>query len=178
MARKRTLTNFVQPTGDAGSRTDEDRPEYTRRGASRAMRQSLDEMAENSLRLLEGETVVSLDPRTVDASVVSDRFGDDDEDFALLLEAIKQSTPILVRPHPDDASRYMIVFGHRRARVARELGLHSGAREFHQLGRWVPARSDTPGSFAGGGGILRQGFGQRYSPVIDVLPSERRDMGQ
>ncbi len=34
-----------------------------------------------------------------------------------------QSSPILVRPHPDDANRYMIVFGHRRARAARELGI-------------------------------------------------------
>ena len=41
-------------------------------------------------------------------------------------DAIKengQSTPILVRPHPQRDGRYMIVFGHRRASVARELGV-------------------------------------------------------
>lgn len=90
------------------------------------MIQSLDEMAENTVRMLEGETIVSLDSSSLDASFIADRIHDDADDFTLLLEAIRhsgQSTPILVRPHPDDADRYMIVFGHRRARVARELGI-------------------------------------------------------
>jgi ParB family chromosome partitioning protein len=44
----------------------------------------------------------------------------------LLLQAIKESgqtTAILVRPSSTDAKRYMVVFGHRRLRVARELGV-------------------------------------------------------
>jgi ParB family chromosome partitioning protein len=89
------------------------------------MRQSLDELAESSMKMLAGETVVSLDPADLDSSFVSDRIDESDEEYAQLREAIKQSgqsTPILVRPHPDAAGRYMIVFGHRRAKVARELG--------------------------------------------------------
>jgi ParB family chromosome partitioning protein len=126
MARKHILANLAHPRTDAAQRDTEARSEYTKRGASRSMIQSLDEMAENTVRLLEGETIVNLDPTSLDASFVADRIGDDDADFALLRDAIRQtgqSTPILVRPHPDDPDRFMIVFGHRRARVARELGL-------------------------------------------------------
>lgn len=126
MARKHLLTNLSSPQGDAPARSNDSRSEYTRRGASLAMRQSLDELAENSVRLLEGETVVSLDPALLDGSFIADRIGSDEAEFLTLREAIKasgQSTPILVRPHPDEPGRYMIVFGHRRARAARELGL-------------------------------------------------------
>ncbi|QND44722.1 plasmid partitioning protein RepB (plasmid) [Rhizobium lusitanum] len=126
MARKHMLANFAQPHPSAEQKSTEARSEYTKRGASRSMIQSLDEMAENSIRLLEGETVVGLDPGSLDASFVADRIADDETDFIQLREAIRQSgqsTPILVRPHPDASDRYMIVFGHRRARVARELGI-------------------------------------------------------
>lgn len=101
------------------------RSEYAKRGASKSMMQSLDELAENSARMLDGETVISLDPKDLDGSFVTDRIGEDDEEYQQLKEAILsagQSTPILVRPHPDDGGRYMIVFGHRRAKVARDLG--------------------------------------------------------
>ncbi len=124
MARKNLLasvTASIAPVTDS-----EGRAEYARRGASRSMMQSLDEMAENSMRLLDGETVVSLDPAVLDGSFVSDRLEDGDEEYRELREAIRmsgQSSPILVRPHPEISDRYMIVFGHRRAKVARELGI-------------------------------------------------------
>lgn len=127
MARKHMLANFALPNaGSAAPKTAEARSEYTKRGASRSMMQSLDEMAESSIRMLEGETVVPLDPETLDGSFVADRISEDEDDFAQLREAIRQSgqsTPILVRPHPEAPGRYMIVFGHRRARAARELGI-------------------------------------------------------
>jgi ParB family chromosome partitioning protein len=87
---------------------------------------SIDEMAENAKKMIAGEAIVSLDPSMLDGSFVSDRIEDDDEDYISLRDAIKaqgQSTPILVRPHPQLRGRYMIVFGHRRARVAKELGV-------------------------------------------------------
>jgi ParB family chromosome partitioning protein len=87
---------------------------------------SIDEMAENAKKMIAGEAIVNLDASVIDGSFVSDRIENDDEDYVSLLEAIKahgQSTPILVRPHPQLNGRYMIVFGHRRARVAKELGI-------------------------------------------------------
>ena len=130
MARKHLLTSITATIGEGADRgvnaAAEARASYTRRGASRSMMQSLDELAETSLRVLDGDTVISLDPSSLDGSFITDRIADDDEAYESLKEAIRQSgqsTPILVRPHPTDSDRYMIVFGHRRARVARELGL-------------------------------------------------------
>lgn len=102
------------------------------RGAFGAITRSIDELAEKAqaakeieTRLLEGETVVDLDPDTIDVSFVSDRMEDDKETFEELVEAIRQrgqDSPILVRPHPGIDGRYMTVFGHRRARAAKVLG--------------------------------------------------------
>jgi ParB family chromosome partitioning protein len=98
---------------------------YPIRGASKSMIRSVNELAKQADAYLEGEHVVALDPDTIDVSFVSDRMGDDQEQYQELLEAIRergQDSPILVRPHPGIDGRYMIVFGHRRVRVAKELG--------------------------------------------------------
>ena len=124
MARKNLLASITGP--ETPKADSEARSEYARRGASRSMMISIDEMAENAKKMIAGEAIVSLDPSMLDGSFVSDRIEDDDEDYIFLRDAIKaqgQSTPILVRPHPQLKGRYMIVFGHRRARVAKELGV-------------------------------------------------------
>lgn len=128
MARKHLLTNIGATTRDRQPENSpsESRAEYARRGASRSMMQSLDEMAENSMRVLEGETIVSLDPNLLEASPFADRIESNDDDFSALVAAIAQagqSSPILVRPHPDVAGHFVIVYGHRRARAARQLGI-------------------------------------------------------
>jgi ParB family chromosome partitioning protein len=72
-----------------------------------------------------GEAIIDLDPDLLDSSFVVDRIGADDLAYGELLEAIRergQDTPIMVRPHPTSDGRYQIVFGHRRARAAKELG--------------------------------------------------------
>jgi ParB family chromosome partitioning protein len=124
MARKNLLASV---TGHETTKADHGaRSEYASRGASRSMMLSIEEMAENAKKMTAGEAVVSLDPNLVDGSFVSDRLEDDEEEFALLREGIEregQLQPILVRPHPEVAGRFMIVFGHRRARVASELGI-------------------------------------------------------
>lgn len=102
------------------------KPGYGMTGAAKTVVHSIEDMAENTKKLMEGEVIVDLDPQSIDASFVADRLSDDDEEFQELLEAIKQSgqtTPILVRPSSTDAKRYMVVFGHRRLKVARELGV-------------------------------------------------------
>ena len=100
--------------------------DYARRGASRSMMLSIDEMAENAKRAISGESIVELDPELVDPSFLRDRVDDDPETYAQLKQSVEsqgQLQPVLVRAHPDAPGRYMIVFGHRRARVARDLGL-------------------------------------------------------
>ncbi|ANH08078.1 MULTISPECIES: plasmid partitioning protein RepB [Shinella] len=98
---------------------------YPMRGAGKSLVRSLDELAKQADRFLEGEAVVEFDPDLIDDSFVQDRLAQDNDDFRELVEAIRergQDTPILVRPHATAAGRYQVVFGHRRLRAARELG--------------------------------------------------------
>lgn len=123
MARKDLLKSVIgQPTEKP---IDGARSSYAMRGASKSMKVSIDSLAENSKRLLEGETIVEIDPDLIDASFVNDRLSGDDEAFDELKASVSssgQDTPVLLRPHPQTANRYMVVFGHRRVRVARSLG--------------------------------------------------------
>lgn len=121
MARKNPFANLMheKPAGDEVSL------DYTVKGASRSIISSIDELAERADRLLDGETMVELEPDLVDESFVRDRLEEDTKEYADLLAAIRdrgQDTPILVRPHPQKTGRYMVVFGHRRLAIARALG--------------------------------------------------------
>ncbi|WP_085034964.1 plasmid partitioning protein RepB [Ensifer aridi] len=121
MARKNPFMNVMNEEAPDNSKAI---LEYTNKGASKSLIHSLDELAAQADRLLEGEAVVELDPAIIDGSFVRDRLEDDQEDFDDLLGAIRdrgQDTPILVRPHPTATGRYMVVFGHRRLRAARTL---------------------------------------------------------
>lgn len=123
MARKDLLKSVMGDASDGT--TGAGRANYAMRGASKSMKVSIDSLAENSKRLLEGETIVEVDPGLIDASFVNDRLSGDDAEFEALKASIAeqgQDTPVLLRPHPDDAARYMVVFGHRRVRAARALG--------------------------------------------------------
>jgi ParB family chromosome partitioning protein len=127
VARKDVLLGITQAETARPDRATT--PGYAVRGASRSMMTSIGELAAQAAkaeRLLEGEAVVDLDVGLIDVSFVSDRLGDVDEAFADLVKAVQergQDSPILVRPHPIDEGRYQIVFGHRRAKVARVLGI-------------------------------------------------------
>jgi len=75
-------------------------------------------------RLAEGQAVVDLDPALIDPSFVLDRMAVTVDAHSKLVEAIRehgQQVPILVRPHPIDAGRYQVAYGHRRWRAAAEL---------------------------------------------------------
>lgn len=104
--------------------------DYTIKGASRSIISSIDEMAAHADKLLEGETIVEIDPDLVDESFAKDRVNIDksdyETDYRQVLDSIRQSgqnTPALIRPHPNSSGRYMLVFGRLRHRVAKELGI-------------------------------------------------------
>lgn len=126
MARRNVLLGITQ--ADAKQPDREATSGYAMRGASKSMLSSIGELAAQAAKaekLTEGATVVELDTAMVDVSFVSDRMDGGDEAFGELLEAIRengQNSPILVRPHQDHGNRYMVVFGHRRLRAAKELG--------------------------------------------------------
>ncbi len=63
MARKHLLADISSsPTPKTSDGPSETRADYARRGASRSMMQSLDEMAENSMRVLEGRLLFRWNP--------------------------------------------------------------------------------------------------------------------
>lgn len=120
MARKNLLDGLTDLNSDHGPATT-----YPMRGAGKSLVRSLDELARQADKYLEGEVVLEIDPDLVDDSFVQDRLVTENDDFRELVEAIRlrgQDTPILVRPHLSEAGRYQVVFGHRRLRAARELG--------------------------------------------------------
>lgn len=139
MSRKNLLSSITERklTGgnsESSSTGDKLSPAMERnrsRGAFGAITKSIDDLAERAdaakqleARLLEGAAVVELEPGLIDVSFIDDRLGDDPNAFSELVDAIKergQDTPILVRPHPDRAGRFMVVFGHRRLRAAKAL---------------------------------------------------------
>ncbi|MUO44730.1 plasmid partitioning protein RepB [Agrobacterium vitis] len=140
MARKNLLSGLLDdadknppslPISDAPPTTL--RPTTRGLGALGAVTRSIDELAARAdaardleERLAAGETIVDLDVNLIDSSFISDRVGMDETGFRELVEAIRvrgQDSPILVRPHPDRAGRFQTVFGHRRVRAAKELGI-------------------------------------------------------
>ncbi|NSZ19524.1 plasmid partitioning protein RepB [Agrobacterium vitis] len=121
MARKNPFANLMADNHpDNGMALD-----YTVKGASRSIISTIDELAERADKMLEGQTVVELDPAVIDGSFVRDRLEEDPQALSELVAAIRdhgQNSPILLRPHPKDSRRYMVVFGHRRLKAARALG--------------------------------------------------------
>jgi ParB family chromosome partitioning protein len=79
------------------------------------------------LAQLEAGGARELDPSLVDPSPYPDRLPDDgDHDFEAFKKLVSdegQKVPIGVRPHPDAVDRYQVVYGHRRWRAAKELGV-------------------------------------------------------
>jgi ParB family transcriptional regulator, chromosome partitioning protein len=105
-------------------------------GAIKAMGLSLGSIAKDAeeVRILrqalsEGERVISVPPEQIEASFVEDRLelaGRDDEDFAALVESIReggQQVPVLLRPHPTREGFYQTAYGHRRIRAAQRIGI-------------------------------------------------------
>ena len=71
---------------------------------------------------------VDLDPHQIDPSPFPDRLPDDTdggfEEFRKLLAQEGQKIAIQVRKHPRTPDRYQIVYGHRRWRACRDLGIN------------------------------------------------------
>jgi len=120
MARKNLLEGLANLPDEHASAA------YPMRGAGKSLVRSLDELAKQADKFLEGEAVVELEPDLIEESFVKDRLSEDDDEFRELVDAIRargQDSPILVRPHGKIDGRYQVVFGHRRVRAARKIGI-------------------------------------------------------
>jgi ParB family transcriptional regulator, chromosome partitioning protein len=134
VARKNLLLELTSE--ESGSATSEASARlgsaFTTRGASGILTESLDDLAaradeakELEARLASGQVIVELDTALIEPSFVADRMAQNDDAYATLRAAIAaegQKSPILLRPHPQKEGRYQVAFGHRRLRIAQELG--------------------------------------------------------
>jgi len=131
VSRKETLSNLFLQKREAPTPSKSLDADRVRTGAIGAMGASLKEMAETASdlqkQLEEANSIVEIDPTLVDPSRIADRISIDvDPAFDGLVESIRESgqqVPVLLRPHPDNATRFQIAYGRRRLRAAQALGI-------------------------------------------------------
>lgn len=121
------------PAADEGERHPTEPSHLANRvgaGVIGATQRSLTELREERDRLRAAVAAggsTEIDPSLIDPSPFPDRLPDDGEEdfirFKDLLASEGQLVPIQVRHHPSAAERYQVVYGHRRWRAARELGI-------------------------------------------------------
>jgi plasmid partitioning protein RepB len=125
-----TAVNFDPATGgDAPKKPAQ--PTLGSRGAVGAMSRSLEIISAERRaaqvlgeRIAAGQNVVEIDTILIDPSFVTDRMKGTDQDHADLKELIRQhgqQVPVLLRPHPSQAGRFQVAYGHRRVRALAEL---------------------------------------------------------
>jgi ParB family chromosome partitioning protein len=136
---KSILANFgafsdpapARPVEEAGPQ--EVSPPLPRVGAGviGATHRSLNELRleRNRLQaLVDSGGILELDPELLDPSPFPDRLPDaGDAEFSAFKQRFAeegQKLPIAVRRHPAGEGRYQVVYGHRRHRAARELGVN------------------------------------------------------
>lgn len=99
--RRRTTDSAIQPRGAVG-----------------ALQSSLTKLQENAVQEINAELI--------EDAGIEDRLGIDDAAQKQLRESLRtygQQVPVLLRPHHKTAGRYEIVYGRRRLRALRDLGV-------------------------------------------------------
>ncbi len=89
-----------------------------KRGAVGALQSSLNKLQESAVQ--------QIDAALIEDAGVEDRLGLDEAAQQQLVESLKtygQQVPVLLRPHPSKQGRYEIVYGRRRLKALRLLGL-------------------------------------------------------
>ena len=116
MARKGILsTDISKPNRN---RTADNPAPTPPRGAVGALQSSLSKLQENAVQ--------DIDAKLIDDAGVEDRLGLDSHAQTQLRESLKtygQQVPVLLRPHPSQSGRYEIVYGRRRLKALKDLGL-------------------------------------------------------
>lgn len=123
MARR----NLFQPPSPPGSEPAakveaEIKPRFPNTGAMSGMKSTLRDLSSNAVR--------EIAPEMIDEDGPKDRLSFSDDDVAQLADSIRlhgQQVPIMVRPLPERPGHYRIVYGRRRLRALRLLGLSAKA---------------------------------------------------
>ena len=117
MARKGILSSETKAPVPPQERPTP-KPSTAPRGAVGALQSSLTRLQENAVQ--------DLDASLIDMAGVEDRLGVDDESQRKLEESLRtygQQVPVLVRPHPSQAGRFEIVYGRRRLKALKAIGV-------------------------------------------------------
>ncbi len=115
MARKGILTTEIT---SPEAKSLGEKPKIMPRGAVGALQSSLSKLQENAVQ--------DIDCALIDDAGFEDRLGLDSDAQRQLVESLRnygQQVPVLLRPHPEKAGRYEIVYGRRRLMALKELGL-------------------------------------------------------
>ena len=117
MARKGILSSETKAPAPPQERPTP-KPSTAPRGAVGALQSSLTRLQENAVQ--------DLDASLIDMAGVEDRLGVDDESQRKLEESLRtygQQVPVLVRPHPSQSGRFEIVYGRRRLKALKAIGV-------------------------------------------------------
>ncbi|WP_323039533.1 plasmid partitioning protein RepB [Gemmobacter sp.] len=118
MARR----NLFQPPPPPPEEPADGRPRFPNTGAMSGVKSTLRDLSSNAVR--------EIDPALIDDGGPKDRLAFSDADVADLAESIRQhgqQVPIMVRPLADQPGRYRIVYGRRRLRALRLIGVAAKA---------------------------------------------------
>lgn len=111
--RKKRLSMLDSLAAAGGPAPSTTAPTPSMMTANRALRSARD--------AVDGHNVWELDPRTIDDTRLTDRLDPlDIYDLRDAIEANGQTVPILVRRHPTEPDRYLLVYGRRRLEAIRQ----------------------------------------------------------
>ena len=123
MARRNLFNPPPPPDADAAPAPGADqKPRFPNTGAMSGVKSTLKDVASNAVREISVDVIEEAGPK--------DRLTFTDADVFDLAESIKahgQQVPIMVRPMADKPGHYRIVYGRRRLRALRSLGLTAKA---------------------------------------------------
>ncbi|WP_040402774.1 plasmid partitioning protein RepB [Celeribacter baekdonensis] len=123
MARRNLFQPPAPPnTGSAAMSSGEQKPRFPNTGAMSGVKSTLKDVASNAVREISVDVIEENGPK--------DRLSFTDADVLALAASIKahgQQVPIMVRPLADRPGHYRIVYGRRRLRALRSLGLPAKA---------------------------------------------------
>ena len=123
MARRNLFQPPPPPNADSSApTTGEQKSRFPNTGAMSGVKSTLKDVASNAVRDISVDVIEENGPQ--------DRLSFTDADILALAESIKahgQQVPIMVRPLADKPGHYRIVYGRRRLRALRSLGLPAKA---------------------------------------------------
>jgi len=137
MARRNLFQPPPPPDADStAAPSSEQKARFPNTGAMSGVKSTLKDVASNAVREISVDVIEESGPK--------DRLSFTDSDILTLAESIKahgQQVPIMVRPISDKPGHYKIVYGRRRLRALRSLGIPAGRRRWEELAD--QSRSDS-----------------------------------